>query len=151
MKMPTLITLGFICLIALCVFRFWPIPTPDQSIDIFTADHGHKPNFYISTQSEGTFNVSAPQLQSALDAQIAKSPRMKQLYTNTEIGFRTLYVERSLIFGFPDFIWIKIEQQGANNAIITLFSQSKFGYSDIGVNRKRVKNILAGLRQQVGT
>ena len=148
--MPTYIWILIACIIALCVFRFRPVSGPDINIDIFSADHGTKPNYYTNSQSEGQFRVSAIRLEAAIGTVIANASGIKELSKNTEGEFRATYVDRSFLFGFPDFLSIKIEQLTPENAVITIFSQSKYGYSDFGVNRKRVKMLLAGLRQQLG-
>jgi uncharacterized protein (DUF1499 family) len=149
--MPIYLWLGTFCIIALCVFRFWPVSVPDINSDIFTADDRSKPNYYASNPTEGQFAVSAIELHSALMKQLSKSPRLKAMSSSNEDGFYAIYVERSFAFGFPDFLSIKIEEKTHNRTVITLFSKSKFGYSDLGVNRKRIKKLLAGLRQQLGT
>jgi uncharacterized protein (DUF1499 family) len=143
--------LGFSCIVALCVFRFWPVTSANITTDIFTADHGRKPNYYLSNENEGQFNVSANALENAFIAQLSNTPRLKETFVNRSDVFLATYVERSLVVGFPDVMSVKIETRSPSSAAITLFSQSKFGYSDFGVNRKRVKNLLAGLRQQLGT
>jgi uncharacterized protein (DUF1499 family) len=133
---------------ALCIFRFWPITAPESTSNFFATDHGSKPNFYQSTTEEGLFDVPADQLESAFIAQISGLPRLKVLAEKRSNGFHATYVQRSFIFGFPDIITIQITPRSEAHATINLFSQSRFGYSDFGVNRKRIKSLLAGLRQQ---
>jgi uncharacterized protein (DUF1499 family) len=149
--MPFFFWLSISVVILLTVFRFWPVTGAGNTSDIFTVDHGNRPNYYQSTENEGQFNVPITALEDALAVQIAKTPRIKQTFADRTVGFCATYVERSFVFGFPDILSVKIEELSPSTAIITLHSQSKFGYSDFGVNRKRIKKLLAGLRQQLGT
>ncbi len=138
-------------LAALSIFRIWPVSAPENGSVFLTIDHGSKPNYYKSLPEEGLFDVPADQLERAFIAQISDLPRLKRLKEDHSDGFSATYIQRSLIFGFPDAITVRITPQSKSGALIMLFSKSKFGYSDIGVNRKRVKSLLAGLRQQLGT
>lgn len=144
--MPFYAWIGIAIIGTLCAIRFWPV----TAIDI-AADHGKKPNYYQSSEHEGLFDVPASTLEAAFMAWISKQPRMKEVSTNRTGFFRATYVQRSLVFGFPDIISVQIKTVTPTSASIALMSKSKFGYSDFGVNRKRVKTLLAGLRQQLGT
>jgi len=53
---------------------------------------------------------------------------------------RVTYVTRSKWMGFPDFT--TIEQSGAQ---IKLFARLRFGQSDLGVNRKRLQQVIGAL------
>jgi uncharacterized protein (DUF1499 family) len=135
-------------IVAICVFRLWPVSASDISADPFNSNPPQKPNFYISTDAEGEFNVSAPDLLSALQVLIETETRLKLV---TDNGYQATYIERSLVMGFPDILSIKIEEISPTSASIKLFSRSKFGYSDLGVNRKRVQTLLSALRQEFRT
>ena len=149
--MSIYVWLAAVGIVALSLFRFWPVTAPEIGSDFFATDHGTKPNYYQSSEEEGRFEVPSDQLETAFIAEMLELPRMKVLALNRSDSFSATYVQRSLIFGFPDIISVQITPRSETSAGITLFSQSKFGYSDFGVNRKRVKSLLAGLRQQFGT
>ena len=53
-------------------------------------------------------------------------------------------VQRSLIFRFPDTIWIEIVPRG-DHAGIAIYSRSTYGRFDFGVNRARVEALLAAI------
>lgn len=57
------------------------------------------------------------------------------------------YVHRTTVLGFPDYVSVKaIEVDGGSSLII--WSRSRFGYSDMGVNKKRVDAWLAQIEAQ---
>jgi uncharacterized protein (DUF1499 family) len=47
-------------------------------------------------------------------------------------------IQRTPLVGFPDWITAQPVDMGDGKASICIFSRSKFGYSDAGVNKKRV-------------
>lgn len=57
------------------------------------------------------------------------------------------YVQRTSVLGFPDYISVKaIDVEGGSALII--WSRSRFGYSDMGVNKKRVDAWLGQIKTQ---
>lgn len=49
------------------------------------------------------------------------------------------WVERSPLVGFPDVIAAELEEGPGGSAGLFLYSRSLFGWSDLGVNRRRVQ------------
>ena len=47
------------------------------------------------------------------------------------------YVQRTMILGFPDYISVKAVPVEGGSALI-IWSRSRFGHSDLGVNKKRI-------------
>lgn len=54
-------------------------------------------------------------------------------------------VQRSLLFRFPDYISIRILPVSAGHSTLAIYSRSKLGYGDLGVNKKRVTRWLKKL------
>ena len=52
--------------------------------------------------------------------------------------------------GFPDAISIRLMPEGAGTKL-EIFSRSRYGYSDLGVNAARVAAWIAALETQTGT
>jgi uncharacterized protein (DUF1499 family) len=48
------------------------------------------------------------------------------------------FVQRSRILGFPDTIDVKVVPGAEGGAAVLLYSRSKLGRSDMGVNRERI-------------
>jgi uncharacterized protein (DUF1499 family) len=58
-------------------------------------------------------------------------------------GLRFDLVQRSQIFRFPDTISVEVLPLGDRRSTLAIYSRSKIGYSDWGVNRKRIERWLA--------
>ncbi len=58
-------------------------------------------------------------------------------------GFVTVVVRTPLI-GYPDYVSVRITEEGGGSRV-TLYSRSRFGYSDLGANKTRVKRVFAVL------
>ncbi|MEM7060762.1 MAG: DUF1499 domain-containing protein [Pseudomonadota bacterium] len=52
------------------------------------------------------------------------------------------YVQRTTVLGFPDYISVKAIEVDGGSALI-IWSRSRYGYSDLGVNKKRIDAWLA--------
>ncbi len=48
------------------------------------------------------------------------------------------YVQRSALLGFPDTISAQFLAAGAARSSIAIYSRSRYGYSDLGVNKARI-------------
>jgi uncharacterized protein (DUF1499 family) len=65
------------------------------------------------------------------------------------------YVQRSRVFGFPDYITVKAvatESTGEGSTVgsgagLIIWSRARYGRSDFGVNRARVEAWLAALER----
>lgn len=68
-----------------------------------------------------------------LDQVIQATPRTSVLAGSAEAGFVT-YVTRTAAMGFPDYTTLR---QDGDRAVI--YGRSRFGRSDLGVNRTRVE------------
>jgi uncharacterized protein (DUF1499 family) len=55
---------------------------------------------------------------------------------------RMTFVQRSRLMGFPDAVSVKVAPEGAGSRL-TIWSRSRYGHSDLGVNRARVERWLA--------
>jgi len=55
------------------------------------------------------------------------------------------WVVRSAVFNFPDLVTAQVQPHGGHASTLVLYSRSVYGYSDFGVNHKRVQAWLAAL------
>ncbi|WP_292286581.1 DUF1499 domain-containing protein [Marivita sp.] len=77
-----------------------------------------------------------------LDRIILATPRTEVLAGSVEDGMVT-YVTRSQWMGFPDYTTVM-----KNDDVLELFARSRFGQSDMGVNKARVESWLDRLEAQ---
>ena len=56
------------------------------------------------------------------------------------------FAARSAVFNFPDLIAAQVNEAGADQSMLVLYSRSVYGYSDLGVNRRRLDDWLVALR-----
>jgi len=57
------------------------------------------------------------------------------------------FVARSAVLNFPDLVTAQIAEAGPDGSTLVLYSRSVYGYSDFGVNRKRLSAFLAAITQ----
>ncbi len=63
---------------------------------------------------------------------------------------QTVYVQRTAVFRFPDTVRLQIVALDASSSSLALYSRSNYGYSDLGVNGRRVKAWMAAIAESVG-
>jgi hypothetical protein len=71
-------------------------------------------------------------------------PRTMLLAGSAETGFMT-FVQRSSLIGFPDVISVKTQAMAQGGSSLWVFSRSRFGTGDHGVNHARVELWMAAL------
>ncbi len=55
------------------------------------------------------------------------------------------YVQTSGLFGFPDYVSVRFIELDAGRSTLAVFSRSRLGQSDLGVNKKRVERWLGAI------
>jgi uncharacterized protein (DUF1499 family) len=86
--------------------------------------------------------MAAPDAWRAVRAALANLPRTKIITETADY----IHMEcSSAIFGFVDDFELHLR---AAQGVIAVRSASRLGYSDLGVNRKRVENLRAALTKQ---
>lgn len=55
------------------------------------------------------------------------------------------YVQRSALLGFPDTITVQFLATGPGHSSLAVYSRSRYGYSDLGVNKARIDSWLREL------
>lgn len=59
------------------------------------------------------------------------------------------FIQRSRIFGFPDVITVQFVSTGEGASTLAIYSRSKYGRGDLGVNRGRVERWLDLIRDRL--
>ncbi len=133
--------------------------TRDFPIDFETLEPDSKPRRCLALPS-GHARADAADVESpvfnaareaALDAFIAaglSDARVKVVRRDDATGQVEL-VQRSLIFRFPDYVTVEAVDAGEGRASLNVYSRAVVGYSDLGVNEKRVRRWLEAAAQRL--
>jgi uncharacterized protein (DUF1499 family) len=136
--------------------RFVTDDPAEWHVDPLTAPTPSTPNSYrvapvdadIDRNADApTFTLSAAELATAFDRIALADARTEVLAGSADEGFVT-YVQRSAFFAFPDYISVRFIDTDAGSTL-AVFSRSRFGQSDLGVNKKRVTRWLGELAEVV--
>ena len=75
---------------------------------------------------------------------VAAQPRTERL-SDDDDALQEDYVQRSRIVGWPDTVTVRFIARDDARSTLAIYSRSHYGYSDMGVNRKRIEAWLAAL------
>lgn len=103
--------------------------------DYLVADGGDRPALAVAETPEA--------LLTRLDAAAMAEDGVTRLAGAPEAGWVT-YVQRTRLMGYPDAISVFAVPEG-EGARLSLYSRSRYGHSDLGVNKARVERWLAAL------
>lgn len=113
-------------------------------VDPATVTPGAKPNDYLVAGPEAVFVPLSPQEALRRVDVIAQSePHVGMIAGSFETGHAT-YVQRSALLGFPDYISVRANAVEGGSRV-SIYSRSRFGHSDFGVNEARVERWLERL------
>jgi len=144
------------CLLAACEAAYegaWPMP--DTAIaDFRTLVPANRPNRWLVAPPgycpPGAANAESPvypqppeRLGELFGQAIAAEPRLQRLDDGSDPR-RFELVQRSRVFRFPDRISVEMVPVDGG-AAPAIYSRALVGYSDFGVNRKRIEAWLAAL------
>lgn len=107
-----------------------------------------KPNHWLVRPVSGDaeppqFTLPATELARIVDEVALAQPRVERIAGSVDAGHMT-YVARTLWMGFPDYVSIRVHATGGGSSLVA-FSRSRFGHSDMGVNRARLEAWLAAI------
>jgi uncharacterized protein (DUF1499 family) len=134
--------------------RLAPSDPAVWAVDPLTATPTGKPNAWrVGPEGQGAapwdapapvYAATAAELAAAFDAVALGQPRTTRLAGGPP-ALEATYVQRSLLWGFPDYVSVRAIDLGEGRATLAVYSRSRFGYGDMGVNRARVEAWLAAL------
>jgi uncharacterized protein (DUF1499 family) len=151
---PTLLGVLLVAAIVLALTMRWVSDDPAVwHVDPAVAARTGAPNDYLVAPQGATaarpdraaevYPITPGELLQRLDAIATGAPRTGRVAGSPEEGWIT-YVQRSRVFGFPDYISVRAVEVPGGSALI-VWSRARFGYGDLGVNRARVEAWLARL------
>jgi hypothetical protein len=124
-------------------------------VDPMTAPNPPTPNFYRIGPRDGqpapiddpapVYAAAPAALATALD-DFALRQRETIRIAGTPAELWMTYVQRTETLKFPDYVSVRIVALDDGRSTLSILSRARFGYGDMGVNRKRIEGWLAALR-----
>lgn len=147
-------------LVALAVFIRMSSDDPDRwHVDPTTIQPSGKQNEFLILPDDANvpdevemarvYPVAAGALAAHFDTIAMESPRTRRIAGSPNALWMT-YVQRSRVMGFPDYISVRVLDRGEAQSTLAIFSRSRFGTSDLGVNERRVRDWLDALSARAG-
>ena len=96
------------------------------------------------------FDVSSSELEQLADRVVKRQPRITVVGADAASRTRE-YVQRTLIFQFPDVITMQFIPIDDHKSTLAAHSYSIYGASDLGVNSNRIKSWLSELEAEVAS
>jgi uncharacterized protein (DUF1499 family) len=125
--------------------RMAPTDAARWHVDPETAPRPSSKNWAVTGPSEKhaapTYALAPADLAAQFDAFARQQPRTHRIGGSPAEGMMT-YEVRSKLVGYPDFVSVKVIDLGDGTSTLALFSRSRFGYGDQGVNAKRLRDWL---------
>lgn len=141
-----------------CLFRYYVVSAAikhgGELVDFKSMKLPTTPNYYMlcpsnfcikgNHEDSPVFNVPVDTLETLWSDIVKRQPRVSLLANDIE-GRQQVYVQCSWFWHFPDFINVQFIPLGEHTSSLAIYSHSRFGYSDLGVNQQRVQGWLAQL------
>ena len=101
----------------------------------------------VPDQMSKAYPVAPDTLLSTLKEMVSGMGTARIINDPEPDGFR--FVDRTSFFKFPDTISIDVVSGESGTSMVAVFSRSQIGYSDLGVNKKRVESLLTALDKKL--
>ena len=116
-------------------------------VDPFTIERPNTPNnYYVAPQSmvdadvdleAPVYSASAEVMATAFEQYVLTQPNVSLVAGGAAESAFT-FVQRTPVLRMPDYISVKFINFEDGGSTIAIFSRSRFGYGDMGVNKARV-------------
>ena len=139
MALSALLALAVVVVVLLAYVRLVGHDSARWHVNPVTARLPPTPNAHILRPGEGApvFDIGQTDLARIVDEVVSAQPRTRLVEQSAD-GLHRTWVQRSLLIGYPDYVTIRVVPAG-EGASLALFSRSRYGHSDMGVNRKRAE------------
>lgn len=129
-------------------------------IDFAALELGPKPNQYLVCpaafcakaqtvhREAPVYPVTVAALKDAFLDVVAAQPRVSPGPVDTT-NLQFQFVQRTALLRFPDTVDVRFIPLGEDKATLAIYSRSKYGYSDMGVNKRRIDNWLDALDREL--
>lgn len=132
--------------------RIAPSNANEWHVDPETIEKGSRPNQYLMRDGQDTdsliFDMPAGDLAAKFNDIALSKPNVVVL-DGAASDLWVTYMQRTKLMAYPDYISVKITDEGDGKSRLTLYSRSRFGRSDLGVNKARIKAWTAALGQPI--
>lgn len=140
---------GLAAVLLLAWIRFAPSDPARWHEDPRLVTRPNTPNFHLIRMVGGdampqVFQMSPEALAARVD-EVARADGAT-LIAGSVRGLHMTYLSRTRIMGYPDYTSVLIEPAG-EGAMLLAFARSRFGHSDMGVNRARLERWLKALER----
>ncbi len=142
-------------LVLALVGLWWTAADLDRQIDFRKALLTSTPNQYLmcpalhckdeAHMTSPTFQVSQADLERMWDEMMAKRADFVRLNIDAAPG-RRHYQQRTRLMRFPDRVTVEFLAPDPATSSLAIYSRSKYGYSDRGVNEARVRRLVDELK-----
>ncbi len=149
--MKLILTLFAIVILGFAAYvRFAPSDPESWHTDPLSAKKPRTPNAFLMLPGTGKYPspeyaVTAAVLARAFDDLALSHPNVSRLAGGPASLFTT-YIARTPLMAYPDYISVRAIDLGNGRAALAVFSRARFGYSDRGLNRKRLLGWLKKLQ-----
>lgn len=154
-------TVGIVALAAVAVVTGWSIwgrgdgAVAEPMPDFATLTLRGQPNEYLALPPDfaatarphaqsPTFDIPVSALEETALTLIHSQPRVEVIATDAARR-QYAFVQRTALLRFPDTITMRFVDLGDGRSSPAVYSRSKFGYSDLGANKRRVEAWLAAI------
>lgn len=94
---------------------------------------------HLVDEAASVYAVDARTLAAAFDAFVVNQPRVERVAGSVDEAWIT-YVQRTPQLLLPDYISVRFyDVDDAGRSTVAIYSRSRYGYGDLGVNEARVK------------
>jgi uncharacterized protein (DUF1499 family) len=138
----------------LAYVRFAPLDAATWHVDPMTAPTPETPNSWriaapgqepgSAGQMSPVYRASAAELMAAFDKVALAEPLTERLAGAPGDPYVT-YVQRTPRVRYPDYISVRAVDLGDGTSALSVLSRSRFGKSDLGVNKARMEAWLKAL------
>jgi uncharacterized protein (DUF1499 family) len=140
---------------AMIYVRVAPLDPDTWHVDPVTAPTPETPNSFRVLAPGATpgaeemvspvYAVSPAELMQAFDRMALAQPRTERLSGTPDGQSHVTYVQRTPLVAYPDYVSVRAVSAGDGGSALVILSRSRFGKSDLGVNRARMTQWLEAL------
>ena len=149
LMLVTIAVLGLACVVVWRVRVMVSSPVERVPLDFANLQRTGKPNDYltcppgfcraVADESSPEFEIPVLELKKEWLRVVLRQARMSVVSESDDLQLEL--EQRSWLLNFPDMITVRFYFLEEQRSTMAVYSRSQYGYSDLGVNRRRVEKI----------